>query len=160
MARMAAERIDWVAVFDGAKALVFENEGFSDAPDFKLLEKDEIENPPDRELKTDAPGRAADNGQGQRSAMDETDFHKQQERRFVKRLAESLNHAALENKFDRLYVFAAASAMGDFRDDLHESVQKRIAKEITGDYVNHPVQKLEERFKAELAPPKEAYEIS
>ena len=43
MARMAAERIDWIVVFDGAKALLFENEGFSDAPDFKLLEKDEID---------------------------------------------------------------------------------------------------------------------
>lgn len=159
MARMAAERIDWIVVFDGAKALLFENEGFSDAPDFKLLEKDEIDNPPDRELKTDAPGRSADNGHGQRSAMDETDFHEQQERRFVKRVAESLNHSAMENKFDRLYVFGATSSLGTFRDNLHEKVTEKIAREVHGDYVNHPVKKLEERFKKELAPPKEDFEI-
>jgi len=159
MARMAAERIDWIAVFDGGKTLLFENKGFNDAPDFELLAKDEIENLPDRDLKTDAPGRMPDTGRQQRSAMEETDFHDQAERRFVKRFAESLNDSAREQKFDRLFVFGAKSAIGDFRDALHDSVTDRIALEITGDFVNHPVKDLEQRFKEELAPPEEEYVI-
>lgn len=160
MARTTAERVDWVVFFDGAKALLFQNEGFNDAPNFKLIDKEEIDNPPDRELKTDAPGRMGDNGRGQRSAMEETDFHDQQERRFVKNLAESISQHALKDKFDRLYVFGAPHAMGDFRDNLHEEAVKRIVKQVTGDYTNHPTDKLEAAFKKEAAPEREeSYEI-
>ncbi len=160
MARMAAERVDWIVVFDGAKALLFQNEGFDDAPDFKLIDKEEIDNPPDRELKTDAPGRMGDNGRGQRSAMEETDYHDQQEQRFVKNLAESISGYALKNKFDRLFVFGAPHAMGDFRENLHEEAAKKVAREVTGDYTNHPTPKLEQAFKKEAAPEREeTYEI-
>jgi len=152
MTRMTAKQIEWVLVFDGAKALIFENEGFHDAPDLKILKKREGDNRPDREIKTDAPGRMPDTGKGQVSAMEEADFHDQAEARFVADLADELSKAAMNDKFDRLYVFGAKHALGRFRDSAHETLTDRIALEMAGDYVNHPVLELEKRLKKALEP--------
>lgn len=160
MTKMAAERVTWVAVLDGAKALIFEDKGFADAPDLHLVNKEEFADPPDREIKTDAPGRARDNGMGQRSAMEETDFHDQAETRFVIAFAEQINAAAMKQKFDRLILMVAPRAMGALRDHLHETVTQRVVKEFTGDYVNHPTPKLEALLKKEIAPAEEEFVIS
>ncbi len=149
MTKMAAERVTWVAVLDGSKALLFEDKGFTDAPDLHLMDKAEYDPVPDRDIKTDAPGRMPDPGPGQRSAMEEADFHQQAEQRFVCAFAESLNQAALKNRFDRLVLMASPRAMGWLRSCLHETAARRIFREITGDYTNHPTLKLEAMLKQE-----------
>lgn len=158
--KMAVERVTWVAVLDGTKALVFADEGFADAPDLKLVDKDEFTNPPDREIKTDAPGRRADTGRGQGSAMEEADFHDQAETRFVTEFGERLNAAAMKGKFDRLILMAAPRALGALRDELHEETTRRIVREFTGDYVNHPTDKLEALLKKQMGPAPEDYSIN
>jgi protein required for attachment to host cells len=149
---MTAERVTWVAVLDGAKSLLFEDKGFTDAPDLHLLDKEQYDPVPDREIKTDAPGRQPDTGTNHRSAMEETDFHDQAEQRFVCNFAETLNHAALKRRFDRLIVMAPPRAIGWLRGCLHEETARRIVKELTGDYTNHPTLKLEALLKKQMAP--------
>ncbi|HCR65203.1 MAG TPA: hypothetical protein DIW38_01660, partial [Oceanicaulis sp.] len=50
----------WVAAFDGGKAMIFENTGPRTAPELALRAEFEIDNPPDRDQVSDAPGRLAD----------------------------------------------------------------------------------------------------
>lgn len=155
MTKMAAERITWVAVLDGAKALLFQNKGFDDAPDLHLVDKGEFEPVPDRDLKSDAPGTSHSSMGHGRSSMEETDFHQQAEDRFICDFGESLNQAALKQKFDRLVVMAPPRAIGVLRNCLHEETSRRIVKELTGDYTNHPTLKLEELLKKAMTAPAE-----
>lgn len=155
MTKMAAERVTWVAVLDGAKSLLFEDKGFADAPDLHLVDKGEFETVPDRAIKTDAPGRTAGPGGAPGSAMEETDYHDQEESRFVCDFADTLNRAALKAKFDRLVVMAPPRAMGRLRENLHEETSRRIVKAVTGDYTNHPTPKLEAILRKELTAPAE-----
>ncbi len=159
MTKMAAERVTWVAVLDGTKSLVFEDKGFADAPDLHLVDKETFDNPPDREIKTDGPGKAFAPAGAPNSNMEEADFHDQNEARFVADFAEDLNKAAMKGKFDRLVLMAPPRAMGRLRDDLHEEVTRRVVKEMTGDYTNHPTQKLEALLKKEMAPAGEEFAI-
>lgn len=152
MTKMASERVTWVAVLDGSKSLLFEDKGFSDAPDLHLVDKEEYAPVPDRDIKTDAPGTAHSSVGSGRSSMEETDFHDQNEARFVADVAGVLNKAALKNKYDRLVVMAPPRAMGRLREELHEEASRRIVKELTGDYTNHPTLKLEGLLKKEMAP--------
>lgn len=150
MTKMTAERVTWVAVLDGAKSLLFEDKGFADAPDLHLVDKGEYESVPDRDLKTDAPGTSHSSVGSGRSSMEETDYHDQEESRFVCDFAAALNRAALKAKFDRLVLMAPPRAMGRLRENLHEETARRVVKEMTGDYTNHPTPKLEAILKKEM----------
>ena len=80
---------------------------------------------------------------------------KQAEERFISDFGETLNQAALKKKFDRLVVMAPPRAIGVLRNCLHEETSRRIVKELTGDYTNHPTLKLEELLKKEMTAPAE-----
>ena len=61
-----------------------------------------------------------------RPAMDETDFHQQEEDRWVKDAADELKKRALRNDFDALAIIAPPKALGVLRKELHKEVEKRI----------------------------------
>jgi protein required for attachment to host cells len=148
---MTSERVTWVAVLDGAKSLLFVDKGFADAPDLHLVDKEQYDPQPDRDLKTDGPGTSHSSVGPGRSSVQEPDYHDQAEARFVADIAGTLNKAALTNKYDRLVVMAPPRAMGQLREELHDEATRRIVKELTGDYTNHPTLKLEGILKKEMA---------
>ena len=73
--RPTRRKITWVAVADGAKALILVNDGTDRAPVLRVVAKNEIENPPAREQGTDKPGRRSGFGPSQLSAMETTEWH-------------------------------------------------------------------------------------
>ncbi len=77
----------WVLVADGDKALFLENVADAIHPELAVRRVDAQDNPPDREQGTDKPGRRSDTGPGQRSAMEETDWHELAKMRFADDLA-------------------------------------------------------------------------
>ena len=71
----------WVLVLDGEKFLLLRNQGDADIMDLRVIDHEEVENPPTREQGTERPGRLNDPGPG-RSAVEQTDWHALEKERF------------------------------------------------------------------------------
>jgi protein required for attachment to host cells len=86
MQKLRIRQGDWIIVCDGKKALVLENIGDDKFLNLRTREVYEHPDPKTRELGTDAPGRALNSLGTPRSAMEQTDWHTQEERDFCARL--------------------------------------------------------------------------
>ena len=139
----------FVVVADGEKMLFFRNEGDTDYPKLEVERKREQDNPPDRDQKSDGPGRAFSSVGSGRSAFEEADFHQLEENRFAAETAEMLKQRALRNDFDSLIVVAPPRTLGELRKHYHKEVEKRLAGEIAKDLTGHPVEEIEKIIRAE-----------
>jgi protein required for attachment to host cells len=133
----------WILVGDGEKALFFRNEGDADYPNLVTLEVLQHENPPTHEQGSDRPGRYNDGPQVQRSAVDDTDWHELEKKRFASELATHLYQAAHRNEFDHLIVVAPPRVLGELRQSFHKEVQSRIVAEIDKELTKHPIHEIE-----------------
>ena len=139
-----------VVVSDGAKMLFFRNEGDAEFLKLEVERKREQEDRPDRDWKTDEPGRAFDSSGGAgRSAYEETDFHQLEEDRFAAETAELLKKRALRNDFESLIIVAPPRTLGELRKHYHKEVEKRLAGEIAKDLTGHPVEEIEKIISAQ-----------
>ena len=139
----------YVMVADGRKMLFFRNEGDPDFPNLVVERKREHEDPADRELKSDAPGRAFSSVGAGRSAMEEADFHQIEEERFAVEAAHLLNTAALSNAFEYLVVVAPPRTLGELRKHYHKEVEKRLVAEVPKDLTRVPVEEIERILQAQ-----------
>jgi protein required for attachment to host cells len=125
-----------VLVADGKKMLFLRNHGDENQIDLRIEAHGVQEDRKDRELKTDAPGTMKQSFGYGRPAYQETDFHQQEEDRWIKDAAEELKKRALRNDFDALAIVAPPKALGVLKKCLHKEVQKRIVctinKEMSG----------------------------
>lgn len=153
MARDFSDRITWVAVADGEKALLLRNEDVDARPDLRILSAREIDNPPDRDQSAARPGRMNDGraGGARKSAFEETDFHRLAKTRFAKDLSARLNRAALSDAFDRLIVIAPPATLGELRAHYNPELKMRLAAEIDKDLTRHPVEDIERCVASALA---------
>lgn len=137
-----------VLVADGRKMLFFRNAGDGQQIDLRTEAHEEREDFKDRELKTDAPGTAAAAGASggadvHRPAYSETDFHQQEEDRWIKEAAEELKKRALRNDFEVLAIVAPPKALGVLRKELHKEVEKRVICTINKEMSGRPVPDIE-----------------
>lgn len=144
--------VTWVAIADGAKALITENTGSRGKPRLAVLGKREIEVPPARDQGSDRPGRFADAGPNQRSAAEATDWHEFAEERFAAEFAAVLNKAAAAGRFDRLVLIAPDRVIGRMRPSLAAGVAERIVAELHKDLTNHPLPEIESQVGEALFP--------
>ena len=140
----------FIVVADGKKMLFFRNEGDAEYPKLEMERKIETADLPDREQKTDRPGRAfGSSGGAGRSAYEEVDFHQLEEDRFAAETAEMLRLRALRNEFESLIIVAPPRTLGELRKHYHKEVSKRLAGEIAKDLTGHPVAEIEKILQAE-----------
>ena len=142
-----------VLVADGTKVLFLRNHGDQNQIDLRTESHDAREDRKDREIKTDAPGTMKQSMGYGRPAMEETDFHQQEEDRWVKDAADELKKRALRNDFDALAVIAPPKALGVLKKCLHKEVQKRIVLTINKEMTDRPIPDIEELLVGEAAPP-------
>lgn len=142
-----------VLVADGTKVLFLRNHGDENQIDLRTESHDAREDRKDREIKTDAPGTMKQRWGDGRPAMDETDFHQQEEDRWVKDAAEELKKRALRNDFDALAIIAPPKALGTFRKEFHKEVEKRIVLTVNKEMTDRPIPDIEELLVGEAAPP-------
>lgn len=142
-----------VLVADGTKVLFLRNHGDQNQIDLRTESHDAREDRKDREIKTDAPGAQSPRVGIGRDTMDETDFHQQEEDRWVKDAADELKKRALRNDFDALAVIAPPKALGVLKKSLHKEVQKRIILSINKEMTDRPIPDIEELLVGEAAPP-------
>ena len=137
-----------VLVADGTKHLFLRNHGDENQIDLRTEAHDQREDRKDREIKTDAAGSAAtraSSGGGEtfRPAMEETDFHQQEEDRWIKEAAEELKKRVLRNDFDALAIVAPPKALGVLRKALHKEVEKRIICTVNKEMSGRPTPDIE-----------------
>lgn len=141
----------FILVTDSEKALLLENITDAQDPHFEVRRKEEQENPSDREQSANRPGRKQDTGIGQRSALDDTDWHELAKERFADDIADLLYERAHRGKLGPVIIVASPQLLGDLRPKLHKEVQDLIQGEIPKTLTNHPITEIERIVKDELA---------
>jgi protein required for attachment to host cells len=134
----------WILIADGARARVLEQQ-----KDYAALEPafegEEFTGTTaqSRQIASDRPGRSFDSGGEGRHAMEPpTDPQRHAKFEFARELAEHLEKAANERRFERLVLVAAPQALGDLRDLLPKAVRARVIAEIDKDLTKVPRQEL------------------
>lgn len=126
--------VTWVLVADGKRATIFHNDGpnrgLAPVPGHRY----ETVLPPDRELRSDKPGRTFDSAGDQRHGISPpTDYHRLEKERFAEGIAEKIEAAALSNEFDRLVVVAAPQTLGVLRGALRQHAKAKLVGTIDKD---------------------------
>ncbi|MEE2525789.1 host attachment family protein [Hyphobacterium sp. HN65] len=140
----------WVAVMDGAKALIYRNAGDAEYPVLKLVEAFKHEGEASHDIGSDRPGRMADQAK-HRSALDEGDPHGEAEAAFLAGAMEALNAAAKKGDFDRLLIYASKPALGVIRPHFSAELGERLLDSIALDITHEPVDQIEKRVHAALS---------
>ncbi len=142
-----------VFVTDGRKMLFLRNQGDENQIDLRTEEHDRREDRKDREIKTDAAGSQGHLWGDARPALDETDFHQQEEDRWVKEAADKLRTRALNNDFEALAIIAPPKALGVLRKELHKEVERRVVATFNKEMTDRPIPDIEDLLSGEAAPP-------
>jgi protein required for attachment to host cells len=148
MSKLKLHPGEWVVVCDGAKALVLENVGDEMFPNLKTKEVYQQEDPPTHEQGTDEPGRSFQSVGTTRSAMEQTDWHQQGERRFLEKLVARLDGAVRTGEVKSLVIAAPPRALGAIRQAYTHGVRNALAAEIDKDLVRMPVHEIEKHLAA------------
>jgi protein required for attachment to host cells len=134
---------EWVVVCDGSKALILENAGDARFPNLRTRETYEEKYPATHEQGSDAPGRAFASVGNKRSAVEQTDWHDQSERQFLKTLARRIEAAVTGGEVKDVIMVAPPRALGVIRQAYSLRVRQAIRAEIEKDYVKLPVSEIE-----------------
>jgi protein required for attachment to host cells len=148
MVNLRIQSGEWVVVCDGAKALILTNAGDALAPNLKTIEVREQPDAPTREQGTDKPGRSFQSFGTARSAVEQTDWHDQSERRFLADLVDRLDAAVAAGEVKSLILVAPPRALGVLRPILSSGLRAAIRAEIDKDYVKMPVYEIEKHLAA------------
>ncbi|MEP7350504.1 MAG: host attachment family protein [Sphingorhabdus sp.] len=128
-----------VLVADGRKMLFLRNFGHGLVLDLRTEAHHARDDLKDHEIKSDAPGLGTQSGGFGRPAMDETDFHQQDEDRYAADAAEQLQTRALAGDYDALAIIAPPKTLGNLRKHFHKEVERRIVMELPKEMTDRPI---------------------
>jgi protein required for attachment to host cells len=148
MSKLKIRHGEWVVVCDGAKALVLENVGDEMFPNLRKKEVYQQDDLPTHEQGSDAPGRSFASVGNSRSAMEQTDWHSQSERRFLEKLAARLDAAVQAGETKSLVIAAPPRALGVLRHVYTHSLRNALSAEIDKDLVKLPLHEIEKHLAA------------
>jgi len=148
MNKMRIDKGDWLVVCDGRKALILENLGDEMYPNLHTREVREQSNPSTAAQGTDAPGRLHASVGGARSSAEQTDWHDEAERTFLRSLAERLDTALSDGETSGLTMVASPRALGMIRTDYSDAVRRALRGEVGKDLVKLPVYEIEKQLLA------------
>ena len=146
MLKLKIRQGDWVVVCDGKKALVLENAGDAKFLNLKTKEVFEQEDLKTSDLGTDAPGRSINSVDGRRSAMEQTDFHEQEEHKFLHKLLAHLDAEINAGKAKSLILVAPPRALGVLRQAYSHNLRAALRGEIDKDFVRLPLHEIEKHL--------------
>jgi protein required for attachment to host cells len=148
MQKLKIRQGDWVIVCDGKKALILENAGDEKFLNLKTREVQEHADPKTSDLGTDEPGRSFSSVGSGRSAVEQTDWHRQEEDRFLQKLVGQLDHAVNAGEVKSLIIVAPPRALGVLRQAYSQNLRNVLRAEIDKDLVRMPVDEIEKRLAA------------
>lgn len=136
-----------ILVSDGTRMLLLQNQGNPADPDLRVVDHRQIENPPNRELLSDAPGVGTSAGYPGRDTMARGDPHQENEDAFLVEIAGSLAEATEGSA--GLVVVAPPRALGVLRRHYDDKTRARLVAEIDKDLTRHPVEDIARLLGAE-----------
>jgi protein required for attachment to host cells len=148
MAKLKIRQGDWVVVCDGRKALVMENSGDEKFLNLKTKNVFDHPDPKTSEMGTDAPGRSFSSVGHGRSAMEQTDWHEQEEERFLRKLAGYLDAEAKAGRAKGITIVAPPRALGVLRPAYTHDLRRVLQTEIDKDLVGMPLHEIEKHLAA------------
>ena len=146
MTKMKIGTGDWIVVCDGRKALILENLGDRMFPNLHTREVREQPDQPTHSQGSAAPGRVYQSTGTARSSIEQTDWHDESERSFLKALAERLDVAVTTGETSALTVVASPRALGMIRADYSDAVRKALHGEVAKDLVKMAVHEIEKQL--------------
>ncbi|HUP67288.1 MAG TPA: host attachment family protein [Sphingomicrobium sp.] len=138
-----------VLVADGKKTLFLRNHGDDNQIDLRTEAHDARKDRKDREIKSDAPGTTHQSAGAGRSTYEETDFHQQEEDRWIKDAAEELKTRVLRGDFEALAIIAPPKALGVLKKCLHKEVERRVTCTINKEMSGRPISDIEALLNSE-----------
>jgi protein required for attachment to host cells len=141
-----------VLVADGRKMLFFRNHGDENQIDLRTEAHGARKDSKDRELRTDAPGTVKQSAGFGRSTYGETDFHQQEEDRWIEDAADELKTRVLRGDFEALAIVAPPKALGVLKKSLHKEVERRIICTVNKEMSGRPVPDIEALLNGHTAP--------
>lgn len=151
MTKLTIKSGDWIAVCDGRKALLLQNEGDELFPNFKTREVHEHKAEFNRDIDTDRPGRVQQTATTARSSIEAVDHHQLEEETFLSQLSARLGEIAADGQTHGIVVVAPPRALGYLRKSYPGPVRQLIRAEIDHDLVHLPVHEIEKRLTAPAA---------
>jgi protein required for attachment to host cells len=148
MEKMKIGTGDWIVVCDGRKALILENIGDRMFPNLHTREVREHADQPTSAQGSDAPGKLHASVGTARSAIEQTDWHDEAERAFLKALAERLHQAVTAGETKGLTMVASPRALGMIRADYTDAMRRVLHGEMPKDLVKLPVYEIEKQLLA------------
>lgn len=144
----------WLVVADSTRARIFVAHGGWDS----LRERTDLVHPlgraPDRELTSDAPGRAFDIvGEGRHAMAPRTDPKKHEAAVFAKELAAEIEAARTRNEIESLVVMAAPSFLGLLNSELSEAAHKLLIDSVHKNLVKSSLEEIREHLPDPKRPP-------
>ncbi|MFO1150289.1 MAG: host attachment protein [Alsobacter sp.] len=133
----------WVLVGDGGRILVLREEGRPGAPDLHILYKmDAPANPRTADQGSDQPGRTTSAVTPGRSAVEETDWHDQAERDFLRDAIATIGRWAEQDGPETVVMVAPPRALAMLREHMPRSLKPLVKAELARDYVHHPLSEI------------------
>ena len=142
-----------VLVADGRKMLFLRNQGKGQQIELVTEAHHERDDRKNSEIKSDAAGAGAQSGGYGRPAMEETDFHQQDEDRYAADAADQLRIRALAGDYDALVIVAPPRALGELRKHLHKEVEKRVVMELAKEMTDRPLPDIAAMLMGRSEPP-------
>ena len=146
MTKMKIGTGDWIVVCDGRKALILETLGDRLFPNLHTREVHEHPDASTSSQGSDAPGTVHQSMGGARSSIEQTDWHDESERAFLKALADRLDVAVTTGETRALTMVASPRALGMIRSDYSVAVRKALQGELGKDLVRMPVHEIEKQL--------------
>ena len=148
MTKMKIGTGDWIVVCDGRKALILENIGDRMFPNLHTREVHEHPDASTAAQGSDSPGSVHQSMGSARSSIEQTDWHDESERAFLKTLANRLDVAVTSGETTALTMVASPRALGMIRLDYSAAVRKALHGELGKDLVKMPVHEIEKQLLA------------
>src|SRR5512146_2148437 len=140
-----------LVVADQSEADFYELEQRDMPPRFVQRLEDADAHLHNRDLKSDRPGRVFDHApaaDGRRGAVahhatgGERSPRKVEARRFARRVADALEEARRQDRYDRLVIMASPTFLGLLREEMPAALHATVAAEISKDLVHEPPEAL------------------
>ncbi|MBS0274007.1 MAG: host attachment protein [Proteobacteria bacterium] len=149
MSKIHLDQNIWLLVCNAKKALLLQNAGDNAYPKLETRHVMEHTLHRSREVGSDAPGRVFSSTTSRRAAMDEGDPHLEEERSFLRGVADDLKQRIEDGEVKCLIVVAPPRALGILREMECRQIKRATIAELPRDYVMLPLYEIEGRLKAE-----------
>jgi protein required for attachment to host cells len=132
----------WILVGDGRKALVLRNHGDDLCPSLQVQRVFSAPpNPATHAQGTDRPPRAIFGGQ--RSAIEQTDWHELAEHHFADEVAAAVGKAHRKTPIEALIIVAPPRTLAELRRAFSDELKHVILAEVHKDLTKHPIVEIE-----------------